>query len=94
MQTPHPSPLKTCLNFHAPNLKTDLFISFLLIGAAGFIAMLLGTGTGGAVLRWGRPRPRYVAGYNIFVTIFVALSFFVLIFLGCPKLHVIGPLEG
>ncbi|KAG7172322.1 Solute carrier organic anion transporter family member 74D-like 2 [Homarus americanus] len=63
-------------------------------GMASFSSVVLGTGVGGAVLRWIRPKPRFVAGYNIFVTLFLTAGFIVLMFIGCPKLTIVGPVDG
>lgn len=61
---------------------------------ASFASVVLGTGMGGAIMRWVRPRPRYVAAYNIFVTLFLTAGFIILMFIGCPKLTVLGPVDG
>nr|XP_053647819.1 solute carrier organic anion transporter family member 74D-like [Cherax quadricarinatus] len=61
---------------------------------ASFASVVLGTGIGGAILRWVRPRPQFVAGYNIFVTLFLTAGFIVLMFIGCPKLTMVGPVDG
>ncbi|KAK8733338.1 hypothetical protein OTU49_006589, partial [Cherax quadricarinatus] len=63
-------------------------------GMASFASVVLGTGIGGAILRWVRPRPQFVAGYNIFVTLFLTAGFIVLMFIGCPKLTMVGPVDG
>ncbi|XP_045589805.1 solute carrier organic anion transporter family member 74D isoform X2 [Procambarus clarkii] len=63
-------------------------------GMASFASVVLGTGMGGAIMRWVRPRPRYVAAYNIFVTLFLTAGFIILMFIGCPKLTVLGPVDG
>ncbi|KAK7086589.1 hypothetical protein SK128_027749 [Halocaridina rubra] len=63
-------------------------------GMASLFVSVVGAVISGVILRWVRPGPRFVTGYNIFITIFSAAGFFVLIFIGCPKLDVIGPVEG
>ncbi|XP_068238435.1 solute carrier organic anion transporter family member 74D-like [Palaemon carinicauda] len=63
-------------------------------GVTSLVSLVLGTGLGGAVLRWAKPGPRFVTGYNIFITLLQSCSYIVLMFIGCPKLHVIGPVEG
>ncbi|XP_068239487.1 solute carrier organic anion transporter family member 74D-like [Palaemon carinicauda] len=63
-------------------------------GLASFVASLLGTALSGAIMRWARPGPRFVTGYNIFLTLFASATFVTLMFIGCPKLDVIGPMEG
>ncbi|XP_071533819.1 solute carrier organic anion transporter family member 74D-like isoform X2 [Panulirus ornatus] len=63
-------------------------------GMASFTSVVLGTGLGGAVLRWIRPRPRFVAGYVLFVTLFQAAGFISLMFIGCSRLDVVGPVDG
>nr|XP_027227481.1 solute carrier organic anion transporter family member 2A1-like [Penaeus vannamei] len=63
-------------------------------GVTSLTSVILGTGLGGAVMRWARPSPRFVTGYNIFVTLFVCAGFTSLMFIGCPKLEVIGPVDG
>ncbi|XP_064077325.1 LOW QUALITY PROTEIN: solute carrier organic anion transporter family member 74D-like [Macrobrachium nipponense] len=63
-------------------------------GVTSLVSLVLGTGLGGAVLRWAKPGPRFVTGYNIFITLLQSCSYIVLMFIGCPKLQVIGPVEG
>ncbi|XP_047468912.1 solute carrier organic anion transporter family member 74D-like [Penaeus chinensis] len=63
-------------------------------GIASLVSLVLGTGLGGAVLRWAQPGPRFVTGYNIFITLLYVCSYVSLMFIGCPKLQVIGPVEG
>ncbi|XP_063604186.1 solute carrier organic anion transporter family member 74D-like [Penaeus indicus] len=63
-------------------------------GVTSLASVIIGTGLGGAVMRWARPSPRFVTGYNIFVTLFVCAGFASLMFIGCPKLKVVGPVEG
>ncbi|KAG7172323.1 Solute carrier organic anion transporter family member 74D-like 3 [Homarus americanus] len=63
-------------------------------GMASFVSLVLGTGLGGAVLRWAQPGPRFVTGYNIFITLFTCCSYIVLSSIGCPRLDIIGPVDG
>lgn len=63
-------------------------------GVASFISSLLGTALSGAIMRWARPGPRFVTGYNVFLTLFASATFMTLMFIGCPKLDVIGPMDG
>ncbi|XP_069175707.1 solute carrier organic anion transporter family member 74D [Procambarus clarkii] len=63
-------------------------------GLASLVSLVLGTGLGGAVLRWAHPGPRFVTGYNIFITLLTCSSYIILAFIGCPKLTVLGPVQG
>ncbi|KAG0724071.1 Solute carrier organic anion transporter family member 3A1 [Chionoecetes opilio] len=63
-------------------------------GVVSLASVLMGTGLGGIILRWVRPRPHLVAAYNIFITLFVSAGFLALMFIGCPKLEVMGPVKG
>ncbi|KAK7072234.1 hypothetical protein SK128_004077 [Halocaridina rubra] len=63
-------------------------------GVTSLVSLMLGTGLGGAVLRWAQPGPRFVTGYNIFITLLQSCSYVVLMFVGCPKVDVVGPVEG
>ncbi|XP_042863328.1 solute carrier organic anion transporter family member 74D-like isoform X2 [Penaeus japonicus] len=63
-------------------------------GVTSLASVILGTGLGGAVMRWARPSPRFVTGYNIFVTLFVCAGFTSLMYIGCPKLEIVGPVDG
>lgn len=55
---------------------------------------VVGAIVSGAVLRWARPGPRLVAGYNIFITAVTVIGFIILMFVGCPKVDVVGPVQG
>ncbi|XP_063868487.1 solute carrier organic anion transporter family member 74D-like [Scylla paramamosain] len=63
-------------------------------GVVSLASVLMGTVMGGIIMRWVRPRPHFVAAYNVFITLFVSAGFVGLMFLGCPKLNVVGPVEG
>ncbi|XP_045122956.1 solute carrier organic anion transporter family member 74D-like [Portunus trituberculatus] len=63
-------------------------------GVVSLASVLMGTVMGGVIMRWVRPRPHFVAAYNVFITLFVSAGFLGLMFLGCPKLDVVGPMEG
>ncbi|XP_076067989.1 solute carrier organic anion transporter family member 74D-like [Oratosquilla oratoria] len=63
-------------------------------GVASLVASVIGLALSGAILRWVRPRARVVAGYGIFLTLFSAASMFTLMFIGCPKLDIKGPIPG
>ncbi|XP_069952785.1 solute carrier organic anion transporter family member 74D isoform X4 [Cherax quadricarinatus] len=63
-------------------------------GLASLVVSVVGAVISGSVLRWFRPGPRYVTGYNVFVTVFTCVGFLALMFVGCPKLDVIGPVNG
>ena len=63
-------------------------------GVISLVSVLMGTVLGGIILRWVRPRPQFVAAYNIFITLFVSAGFLGLTFIGCPKLNVVGPVQG
>lgn len=63
-------------------------------GMASLIVSLLGSVVSGSVMRWGRPGPRLVTGYNIFITCVSVCGFVVLAFVGCPKVDVVGPVQG
>ncbi|XP_063604190.1 solute carrier organic anion transporter family member 74D-like [Penaeus indicus] len=60
-------------------------------GVASLASVSLGTALGGAIMRWVRPGPRFVSGYNIFITLFTCAGFIVLMFIGCEKLEIVGP---
>lgn len=68
--------------------------AFLSAGLASFVSLVFGTGLGGAVLRWAHPGPRFVTGYNIFITLLTCASYIILSFVGCPRLDVLGPVDG
>ncbi|XP_066961639.1 solute carrier organic anion transporter family member 74D-like [Macrobrachium rosenbergii] len=63
-------------------------------GLVALVSMIFGTGIGGVVMRWIHPGPRFVAGYNIFITCVTTTSYVLKMFVGCPKLNVIGPIDG
>ncbi|XP_047468876.1 solute carrier organic anion transporter family member 74D-like [Penaeus chinensis] len=63
-------------------------------GMSSLIVSVVGAGVGGSVIRWARPRPRLIMGYNIFTTIVGCAGFIALMFVGCPRLEVIGPVDG
>ncbi|XP_042216210.1 solute carrier organic anion transporter family member 74D-like isoform X2 [Homarus americanus] len=63
-------------------------------GMASLFVTVVGAIISGSVMRWLRPGPRLVTGYNIFITFFSCLGFVSLMFIGCPKLEVIGPMDG
>ncbi|XP_045584595.1 solute carrier organic anion transporter family member 74D [Procambarus clarkii] len=63
-------------------------------GLASLLVSVVGAVVSGSVMRWLRPGPRYVTGYNVFVTFITCLGFLALMFVGCPKLDVIGPMDG
>lgn len=63
-------------------------------GVASLASVSIGTALGGGILRWVRPGARFVTGYNIFITLFTCAGFLVLMFIGCDKLDVVGPIEG
>ncbi|XP_076068296.1 solute carrier organic anion transporter family member 74D-like isoform X2 [Oratosquilla oratoria] len=62
-------------------------------GAAGLVASVLGLAISGVILRWIRPGPRFVSGYAIFLTFFSSITMFSLIYIGCPKLDIKGPMS-
>ncbi|XP_063868485.1 solute carrier organic anion transporter family member 74D-like [Scylla paramamosain] len=63
-------------------------------GMASLVVSVVGSVVSGSVMRWGRPGPRLVTGYNIFITLVSCVGFVILMFLGCPKLDVVGPVQG
>lgn len=63
-------------------------------GVVSLASVLMGTALGGIILRWLRPRPYFVAAYNVFITFFVSAGFLTLMFIGCPKLNVVGSTMG
>ncbi|XP_071533821.1 solute carrier organic anion transporter family member 74D-like [Panulirus ornatus] len=60
-------------------------------GMASLVSLVFGTGLGGVILRFAKPGPRFVTGYNIFITLLMCCSYIILSFIGCPKLQVVGP---
>ncbi|ROT68392.1 Solute carrier organic anion transporter family member 5A1 [Penaeus vannamei] len=63
-------------------------------GMSSLIVSVVGAAVGGSVIRWVRPRPRLIMGYNIFTTIVGCAGFIALMFVGCPRLEVVGPVDG
>ncbi|XP_042883333.1 uncharacterized protein LOC122260222 [Penaeus japonicus] len=63
-------------------------------GMSSLIVSVVGAGVGGTVLRWARPSPRVITGYNIFTTLVGCGGFIALMFVGCPRLEVVGPVDG
>ncbi|XP_042874771.1 solute carrier organic anion transporter family member 74D-like isoform X2 [Penaeus japonicus] len=63
-------------------------------GITSLVSLVVGTAIGGTVLRWAQPGPRFVTGYNIFITLLFVCSYVSLMFIGCPKLQIIGPVAG
>ncbi|XP_066979045.1 solute carrier organic anion transporter family member 74D-like [Macrobrachium rosenbergii] len=65
------------------------------IGAVTLSATSLGTVIAGAVLRFARPGPRVVIGFNIFVTILFCFLYLLKMLVKCPPLEASGsPLDG
>ncbi|XP_071533825.1 solute carrier organic anion transporter family member 74D-like isoform X2 [Panulirus ornatus] len=63
-------------------------------GMASLLVSVIGAIVSGSIMRWVRPGPRFVTGYNVFVTFVSCFGFLGLMFVGCPKLEVVGPVEG
>nr|XP_027224102.1 solute carrier organic anion transporter family member 3A1-like [Penaeus vannamei] len=63
-------------------------------GIISLVSLVVGTSIGGTVLRWAQPGPRFVTGYNIFITLLIVCCYITLMFIGCPKLQIVGPVEG
>ncbi|KAK3879849.1 hypothetical protein Pcinc_015613 [Petrolisthes cinctipes] len=63
-------------------------------GMASLVVSVVGAVISGVIMRWARPGPKLVTGYNIFVTFVSCFGFLSLMFVGCPKLDVIGPMNG
>ncbi|XP_047469181.1 solute carrier organic anion transporter family member 74D-like [Penaeus chinensis] len=63
-------------------------------GITSLVSLVVGTSIGGTVLRWAQPGPRFVTGYNIFITLLFVGCYVTLMFIGCPKLQIVGPVEG
>lgn len=90
----HSAPSKTTnttiaiiTNFHYPSLSH-------CAGVVSLSSILTGTALGGIILRWVRPGPTYVAAYNVLITLALSAGFVALMFIGCPKLNVVGPVQG
>ncbi|XP_064086863.1 solute carrier organic anion transporter family member 74D-like isoform X2 [Macrobrachium nipponense] len=65
------------------------------VGAVSLSATCLGTVIAGAVLRFARPGPRVVIGFNIFVTILFCFLYLLKMLVKCPPLEASGsPLDG
>ncbi|RXG68111.1 Solute carrier organic anion transporter family member 5A1 [Armadillidium vulgare] len=62
-----------------------------LQSVASLVASIFGFGVSGIVIKIFRPGPRIITGYSCFLTVFGSLAMFGLMFIGCPKLDVIGP---
>ncbi|CAL4162871.1 unnamed protein product [Meganyctiphanes norvegica] len=63
----------------------------LIEGLAGLISSILGFGISGLVLRFYQPTARSVIGYNVFITLWTAVTFLLFSQIGCPKIEIIGP---
>lgn len=63
-------------------------------GMTSLVASSLGIGLSGAILRWVRPSPRFITGYSVFLSLLGCCTYISLIFIGCPKLDIVGPLQG
>ncbi|XP_068243215.1 solute carrier organic anion transporter family member 74D-like isoform X2 [Palaemon carinicauda] len=65
------------------------------VGTVGLSATCLGTVIAAIVLRWARPGPRAIIGYNIFVTILFCFLYLLKMLVKCPSLKASGsPLDG
>jgi len=69
--------------FHQTASKANL-----VTGMAGLVASVVGLMLGGIVIHWKKPRARYVTGYNCVMSLFGAVAFFMLIYVGCPQVDV------
>ncbi|CAL4123058.1 unnamed protein product, partial [Meganyctiphanes norvegica] len=64
-----------------------------ITGIASLVASVLGIGLSGVVMRLCRPSPRFLTGYLIFLTLWETCAMTSLIFVGCPKPDIQGPLQ-
>ncbi|KAB7499820.1 Solute carrier organic anion transporter family member 1C1 [Armadillidium nasatum] len=78
---------------YKPNisLRDPRWLGAWWIGVASLVASVFGFGVSGIVIKIFRPGPRFITGYSCFLTIFGSIAMFGLMFIGCPKLEVVGP---
>ncbi|KAK8733347.1 hypothetical protein OTU49_006597 [Cherax quadricarinatus] len=55
-------------------------------------ASLLAVAATAAFMRWTRPSSRFLASYDVILTLLGCVSYVILMFLSCPQLHILGPL--
>ncbi|CAL4101153.1 unnamed protein product, partial [Meganyctiphanes norvegica] len=63
-----------------------------LMGGSMAISTVLGIGLSGIIMRSWRPGPKIITGYLTFITLFLGVTMGSLMFVGCPKLNILGPI--
>lgn len=64
------------------------------IGLSSLLSPMFGMGLSGVILLWMRPKVKVLMAYSVFVTLCGGAAYVGLIFAGCPKLDIVGPVAG
>ncbi|XP_037776567.1 solute carrier organic anion transporter family member 74D-like isoform X2 [Penaeus monodon] len=64
------------------------------IGLSSLLSPMFGMGLSGVILLWMRPKVKVLMGYSVFITLCGGAGYIGLIFAGCPKLDIVGPVAG
>ncbi|CAL4128432.1 unnamed protein product, partial [Meganyctiphanes norvegica] len=63
----------------------------LIMGGSSMVSTVLGVGLSGIMMRCWKPGPKFITGYLTFLTLWSGLTMISLMFVGCPKLDILGP---